>query len=197
MSPEEIDGALAGERTAMDALVRRLRPVIQSAVAFALLPLAKQHGRDPRQELLDLVQDVLVSLLADEGKILRRWDPARGSSLESFVRLIARRHVAAVVRSRRRSPYTHEPASGETLDLHPNGASDLDRQVEVRRRLDHLLDELQHRLDERGLMLFEMLYVNQCPVEDACAATGMTRDAVYAWRSRLRRQLGQLTKDDA
>jgi DNA-directed RNA polymerase specialized sigma24 family protein len=114
---EDIDRALAGDHKAMDALVRKLRPVIQAEVGFALLPLSRSQGRDARHETLDLVQDVLMSLLADDAKQLRRWDPARGSSLEGFVRLIARRHVAGVVRSKT----SGRPRAASSLDA--KGAS--------------------------------------------------------------------------
>jgi len=33
--------------------------------------------------------------------------------------------------------------------------------------------------------LFYMLLVDEQPVEEICAKTAMTRDAVYAWKSRL------------
>jgi RNA polymerase sigma factor (sigma-70 family) len=189
VEPKDIDRALAGDRKAVDALVRTLRPVIQAEVGFALLPICRSQGRDVRQDTLDLVQGVLMSLLADDGKQLRRWDPARGRSLESFVRLIARRHVAGVVRSKRRSPYAELPWPDETLDLQPGGGPDLEHRIEARERLDRMLDHVRERLDERGLLLFELLYVEERSIEEACEATGMTRDAVYAWRSRLKRQL--------
>lgn len=189
MEPEDIDRALAGDRESVDALVRALRPVIQTEVGFAMLPLSRSQGRDARQETLDLVQDVLMSLWADDGKLLRRWDPARGSSLESFVRLIARRHVAGVVRSKRRNPYAEHPWPAETLDQQPSGGPELEHRIEARDRLDHMLDHVRQRLDERGLLLFELLYVEERSIEDACEVTGMTRDAVYAWRFRLKRQL--------
>jgi RNA polymerase sigma-70 factor (ECF subfamily) len=35
--------------------------------------------------------------------------------------------------------------------------------------------------------LFELLYVEEHTVEEVCAATRLSPDAVYAWRSRLRR----------
>jgi RNA polymerase sigma factor (sigma-70 family) len=189
VEPQDIERALAGHRETVDALVKALRPVIQAEVGFALLPVCRSQGRDSRQEALDLVQDVLMSLWADDGKLLRRWDPARGRSLESFVRLIARRHVAGVVRSKRRNPYAEQPLPGETLDRQPGGGPGLEHHLEARDRLDQLLDHVRQRLDARGLLLFELLYVEERSVEDACEATGMTRDAVYAWRSRLKRQL--------
>jgi RNA polymerase sigma factor (sigma-70 family) len=178
----------------MDALVRKLRPVIQAEAAFTLLPLSRNQRRDPRQEVLDLVQDVLLSLLRDHAKIIRSWDPARGRSLESFIRLVTRCHVAAVIRSKRRNPYTEHPLPAATLDRQHEDGPELERRIEARDRLDQMLEHVTQRLDERGLLLFELLYVEERSIEDACAVTGMTRDAVYAWRSRLKRQLEGLPR---
>jgi RNA polymerase sigma-70 factor (ECF subfamily) len=35
--------------------------------------------------------------------------------------------------------------------------------------------------------LFNLLYVEERPVADVVAAAGLSEDAVYAWRSRLRK----------
>jgi len=37
------------------------------------------------------------------------------------------------------------------------------------------------------------LIIDQEPVETLCAATGMTREALYQWRSRLLRQVRELS----
>src|SRR5690606_15884599 len=50
-----------------------------------------------------------------------------------------------------------------------------------------LLDRLGARLDERGWRLFAMLFLEERSVEEVMDAVDMTRDAVYAWRLRLRK----------
>jgi RNA polymerase sigma factor (sigma-70 family) len=191
--PDDIDRALGGDRRAMQTLVKELRPAIQAAVGSALYRATAGEHRDPRQEVLDMVQDVFASLLAHDGKTLRAWDPARGGSLSTFVGLVARRRVAGVLLSRRRSPYTEPPAS-DVIELRPSDATGIEPWVESREQLDEIYDELQQRLGDRGLRLFEMLYVQELSVEEAMEITGMTRDAIYAWRSRVKKKLLELQR---
>jgi RNA polymerase sigma-70 factor (ECF subfamily) len=51
--------------------------------------------------------------------------------------------------------------------------------------LEVLLDRLREELSPLGQSLFEMLFIHQRSVPEVCERTGMSRDAVYAWQSRL------------
>jgi RNA polymerase sigma-70 factor (ECF subfamily) len=194
--PEQVAQALDGDRRALQVLVERLMPVVQAEVGYALLQRARIENRDPRQEVRDMVQDVFVQLLARQGRVLRSWDPARGSTLDSFTRLVARRHVAAVLRSGRRNPWTDKPVAVDELELQQLGAGSSEgsaaRRAESAEQLEQLLGQLGERLDERGMLLFRMLYVEENSVEEVMAETDMTRDAVYAWRSRFRKLVASL-----
>jgi DNA-directed RNA polymerase specialized sigma24 family protein len=95
--------ALTGDPTALTELVAVLTPVIQARVARTLL--ARRHrlacGRDVRQEVEDLSQDVFLTLFSRDSRVLRDWQPERGLSLESFVGLVAERQVLSFLRSGR------------------------------------------------------------------------------------------------
>lgn len=197
MSPQDVARALEGDRHAMQALVSRLMPVVQTEVGFALLRGARVESRDPRQEIRDFVQEVFVSLLAKDGRTLRAWDPERGRSLDSYVRLVARRQVAAILRSGKRSPWADKPVAGDELEQaipETHGDTSAATKLESVDELDRVLDGLRARLDERGMLIFEMLYVEERSVEEVMAATEMTRDAVYAWRSRFRKLVAKLAE---
>jgi len=197
LSPQDVARALEGDRPAMQALVGRLLPVIQAEVGYALLRGARVEGRDPRQEVRDFVQEVFVQLLSKDGKTLRAWDPERGRSLDSYVRLVARRQVAAILRSGRKSPWADKPVAGDELDrsLPDLGAGAATAaKLESVEELDRVLDGLRQRLDERGMLVFRMLYIEERSVEEVMAATAMTRDAVYAWRSRFRKIVATLAQ---
>lgn len=180
----------------MRALVDRLLPVIQAEVGFALLRGARIEGRDPRQEVRDFSQEVFVHLLSQGGKTLRSWDPERGRNLDSFVRLVARRQVAAILRSGRRNPWSDKPTADEDLERGMEAQTSHGARLESRERLDRLLGWLHERLDDRGMLLFQMLYVEERGVDEVMAATGMTRDAVYAWRSRFRKLVAKLAAEE-
>jgi len=56
-----------------------------------------------------------------------------------------------------------------------------------REQLHRLLERLRLELSPRGWQMFELLFVRELSVAEAVAASGLSADAVYAWRSRLRR----------
>lgn len=124
-------------------------------------------------------------LLANDGAVLRRWDPARGLGFVGFVRFVGRRHIidrlrsrGANIRERSEPPDVLEGFAGASPPPEP--------QVAARRRLDRFLTELRQRVDTRSMVLFDLVYLRDLPVEEVCASVGMTRDAVYAWRSRFK-----------
>ncbi|MCC6554074.1 MAG: sigma-70 family RNA polymerase sigma factor [Polyangiaceae bacterium] len=173
----------------MRRLVHALRPVIQARVARALLRHRRAaRGRDLRQEIEDVVQQVFANLFADGGRALRQWDPQRGLGLLGYVGMLAERDVASILRSRRRSPWTEDPTLQEDLD---GGRADADPgpedEVASREVLSAVVASLRERLSDKGLALFELLVVEGLPVEQVCEAMRMTPEAVYAWRSRLAR----------
>jgi len=184
-APRLLEQALAGDRAAQRALLGHLAPVIQARVARALYRRRVPAARDPRQELLDMTQEVFVSLLDDDARALRAWQPSRGLSLESFVGFLAERQVASILRTGRRSPWKEEPTEAAALD-ESAGAVPADTVASVSRDLlVRVLDRLREELTPRMLGLFYALWVDETPVETICEEMQMNRDAVYAARSRI------------
>jgi RNA polymerase sigma-70 factor (ECF subfamily) len=185
--------ALAGDRDAQARLVAVLTPVIQVRVARTLLARRSSLGaaRNVRQEVEDLTQEIFLSLFARDGRVLRSWEAERGLSLENFVGLVSERHVVSFLRSGKRNPWKEEPMAAEDLD----GAS-LDRGPEEvtasREQLRLLLERMRERLSPLGRHLFELLFVQERSLTETMARSGLSADAVYAWRSRLRRLAQEL-----
>jgi RNA polymerase sigma factor (sigma-70 family) len=181
--------ALTGDPTALTELVAVLTPVIQARVARTLL--ARRHrlagGRDVRQEVEDLCQDVFLTLLSRDAHVLRSWQTERGLSLESFVGLVAERRVLSFLRSGRRNPWKEDPSfTAEELETEApeSGPEEI---AAGREHLSLLLDRLREELSPLGRRLFELLFVQELSQTEVQAASGLSADAVYAWRSRLRR----------
>ncbi|MEZ4221998.1 MAG: hypothetical protein R3B13_13780 [Polyangiaceae bacterium] len=188
----ELERALHGDRAALRVLVDELTPVIQARVARVLLRSAAAHqaGRSIRQEVEDMTQEVFVSLLDEDGRALRSWTPERGASLKNFVGLLAERQAISILRSGRRSPWPRELP--ETSNEDAPSPLRLEHAIESRELLGRLLERLQLALSPRGLDIFNRLYVHEESVESVMQDCDLSADAVYAWRSRLRKLVREL-----
>lgn len=190
---ELIRQALAGVPECVRRLVDRLSPVIAKRVA-ATLWQRRQKDNVP-QETADMVQEVFVSLFQADGKALRAWDPARGMSLESFVGLLAQHQVISLLRSGRISAWREEPTESERMDAFSAGTRPPEAIVASRETLRKLLDRVGESLSPRGLELFQRLIIDEEPIDTLGQQVGMTRDALYQWKSRLLRLVRTLSSE--
>jgi DNA-directed RNA polymerase specialized sigma24 family protein len=196
-TPEQIrahvERALAGDKEAMRTLVLAIAPVIQVRIARALMRRHHQaKGRDLRQELEDFMQEVFASLLANDGRALRSWDSTRGLTFLSFVGFIADREVGMIMRTGKRSPWTEDPTMDETLIRLRGTTESHETHVATRELLEQLAERLRETLSPQGRHYFQLLYVEARPVQALSKETGVSLDALYAWRSRLGKVLRQL-----
>lgn len=183
---ELVAAAVGGQRAAVARLVARLTPVIQARVARCVLRYKPRSGQ-VRQDVDDLAQDVFLRLFEDGGKVLSSWDPARGLSLENFAGLVAERLAISSLRTGKRNPWREDEADEEALAALPSAEVGPAEQVASGDFLGRLHERLRETLTPLGMQLFNLLYVEERTVEEVCAATQLSADAVYAWRSRLRR----------
>jgi RNA polymerase sigma factor (sigma-70 family) len=190
-----VEGALAGEWRAQERLVAVLTPVIKARVARTLLsrPWALA-GRDIHQEAGDLTQEAFLSLFENDGRVLRSWDAELGLSLENFVGLVAVCDTLSFLRSGRRNPWREELATDDQLDGRID-EPDPEKLAAVREELRLLRDGLHDSLSPLGWRLFLLLFVQELSVQEVMAATGLSDDAVYAWRSRLRRLAREVKRE--
>lgn len=180
--------ALAGDQAALSRLVATLTPVMQARVARTLLARRSRLSahRNVRQEVEDLTQEIFLSLFAKGGRVLRGWEDGRGLSLENFVGLVSERHVVSFLRSARRNPWKEEPVSPGVLEAATRDPGP-EEATASREQLHLLLERLRENLSPLGRHVFELLFVQELSVPETMATSGLSADAVYAWRSRLRR----------
>jgi len=177
--------ALAGNPAAVRAVIAAFTPIIQARAVRALSRRGRQAGRDPRQELGDLVQEVLLQLFRDDGRVLRSWQPERGLSLLNFVGLVAEREVARIARSGRRSPWALDPTEDAELEAAVGTEDSAERSVGSRDLFDQVCERLEEELHPKALELFRLLVIDEIPVPTVCETMGLSADQVYNWRSRL------------
>src|SRR5215210_6268847 len=148
---DEVRSALAGDEPALTRLVRTLTPVIQSRVARGLLlrRTGTAAGRNIRQEVEDLAQEIFLVLFADGGKVLRSWQPERGLSLVNFVGLVAERQTASILRNGKRSPWKEDPTLPEDFTQAAPERSQ-EEVIVSREQCKLLLDRLTEELSPLG-----------------------------------------------
>ncbi len=196
MTPARIALACDGDDEQLEALVDALLPAIRLEVTYSLRRRARIRGRDAAQDVDDFVQDVMVHLLSDGGRRLRSWEPERGRSLRSFVRLLTRHRLSRVLEGYRGNPW--EGGAAEEPDLVDRQATESEQAFDralSRQQLQRLMQRLRARFNERSLQLFELIYVEQRSVPEVCEAMSMTRAAVDQWNVRLRQLVRRLAAE--
>jgi RNA polymerase sigma-70 factor (ECF subfamily) len=182
-----IDRVVAGDPAAAGALVHHLAPVVRRRIA-GVLARRSRRGRSFAPDLDDLVQDTWVALFDRGARALRAWDPARGLDLGGFVGLFAARTAAMRLRTRKTNPWTEDPTTADLLAELGGTAGGVAASLEAR----CLLAQIRARLGAQGRRYFQLLFIDDESVEAAAAAAGTSRDALYAWRSRLTRLAHEL-----
>lgn len=194
---ELVRRALSGDPAATRRLVVAVLPVVQARVTRVLARRRNKSGRDVRQEVEDLAQEVFAALFDEDGRALRAWDASRGLSLANFCGLVAEREAASILRSGRRSPWSADPTDTDDLERDLAPEPDFEARLATREQLEQLVDRVREALSPRGLEMFERLVVREESVEAVCAATKMSPDAVYAWRSRIGKLVRALAREIA
>lgn len=178
-----IQQALVGDARSVRELVDMLSPVISKRVTATLWQRTRR--RNVVQEVADMSQDVFVSLFQSDGKALRAWDPARGMSLDRFVGMLAQHQVISILRNGRTSPWREEPMELADLDEHIGSPTTPEAITTSRQDLRALLDRLREKLSPRGMELFQRVIIDEEPLASLMETTGLGRDAIYQWKSRL------------
>lgn len=173
---------VAGDLRDLDELPRLLIPVLQPIIGHYLYRYrAGLAGRDPRSEVEDVVQDVLVALFKDNGAKLATWDESRGSP-ETFLRKVASSMTITHVRRRREelSPTSSAPDPGEDDGEH--------RMLSVD-ELNYLLGHLREVLTDMEQMAFDLWYVEELSAKEVATALGTSAEAVNSMRYRIGKKI--------
>jgi RNA polymerase sigma factor (sigma-70 family) len=182
--------ALDGHPPSVRSLVDLLSPLIAKRVAVTLWQ--RSRTRDVSQDVNDLVQDIFLALFQSDGKALRTWDPGRGMSLERFVGMLAQHQVITFLRNGRTSLWRDEPHEDGQLEKLGDSATTPKADAMSRENLYLLLDRIPDDLSPRGLELFQRIVLDEEPLETLMSRTGISREVLYQWKSRIFRKLRDL-----
>ena len=181
---DDIGPLLDGDRRAVSAFVRVMTPIVQARAAKAMRGFAVEGSR-ARQELEDMVQDTFLAIFANDSKLLRGWDPDRGLSFQNFVGLIAYRLALSKLRTQKSNPFNADPTMDEELEQGQEPEPAFDTALAQRDLMVKVVARVRAKLSPLGLSLFTALIIEEREIEDVMMEESMSRDALYAWRSRL------------
>lgn len=193
-TPEQVRAALSGDAKTMARLVAVLTPVIQARAARVLCRSGATTRDAVRQEVEDLVQTIFVALFSSDGRVLRSWDPEKGSQLRSFVALVAEREAVSILRTRKRNPFTEAPTDADAIER-AQPTADAHRVLLTRNMMEEVARRMRGALSEQGYEIFELLFCRERNADSIAELLGLTMDAIYAWRSRIRKTAQAIAAD--
>jgi RNA polymerase sigma factor (sigma-70 family) len=162
----QIVAALAGDPRAQRELTDLLDPIIRKAVACACAGRHRPCDQD------DIVQNVWLRLLRDDGRGLRAFDPERGSAA-AYLKSIAR-HVAADARIKRKD----EIMEVEVIDARPAPQPDVETRMVARDRAEKIREMVKARLPARTQSVFVLVSAEEAP-KDIAATLGIKSQVVH------------------
>ncbi|MBV1861631.1 MAG: sigma-70 family RNA polymerase sigma factor [Nannocystaceae bacterium] len=186
-TPASVGRAFAGGSPRADALARALLVLLPPLAARELIPWSGHYRRSPASLGEDIVQDVMLKLFAEGGRVLRAWDPERGLSLRGFLRRVVRFHVLQLFRSSAKNPW-RDRLTESHLEVADEDSDAILHQLWLWEVRDLLLAEES----DHGRALYIGLFVEHRSAEDVGEQHNMSRDAVYQWRSRFKRRASRL-----
>lgn len=186
-----VDRACAKDAAAVAALIEALRPVVRSRVARAL---ARYRRRAFAHDIDDLSQETFAALFVDDCRALRAWDPGRGLVFLRFVGFLAERVAGMMLRARKRDPRAEVPTEADAIARLYDTPGTV-AHLEARDELRHLLVQARRRLSATGWNYLQWLILENCPVGVIAQHTGASPDAIYTWRTRIKRVLVEIRRD--
>jgi RNA polymerase sigma factor (sigma-70 family) len=174
-----VHAAVGGDGRAAKALIERLLPVVRTR-ALANRARCRAFHVDPH----DLVQEVLALLFEDHGAALLKWDPthAHATPLEGWVNVIAD-HKTRTVLKKKRVPVDDDAGVEDTAAESGRGA---ERRLLSKDELGAVVREaVASGRDPDGEALFQLVYVEEVPLEQVSLALGKSRDAIDQWKHRF------------
>lgn len=181
------------DREAVRLVVRSLTPIIRFRATRSLVRARGKGGSAAtlRDEVDDVTQDVFVRLLADGGRRLLAWSPERGSA-SAFFGVLAQRLVINALQARRNRPWRESEARDGDLDVFAGAEHAPDTLAASREELRALGERLMAGLSERDQTLFGLIYITQADDAAIRGQMGLSRDALYQCRRRLKQRVRAL-----
>lgn len=186
--------AVAGDRLSIKELIKRLTPTIQISTAQTLSQFTSNtEATHSHAEIADYCQEIFMHLFENDCKVLRSWDPEKGMKLKSFISLITKRRVISSLRGHKTTNFLDEKIINEKINT-------LKTPDEQNRFIDynfllHVIHAIKETISEQGYEIFVLLFLYEQSVDEISEATGLTKNSIYVWKNRIRKQAKDITAE--
>jgi RNA polymerase sigma factor (sigma-70 family) len=178
-----LSGVLGGNAAASDSFFRRYNWTIEMSVRAVLQRSRRQISED---DVSDMVGEIWVSLLEDDKRPLRRYDPARDIRVSTWIGLLARNKTIDRLRTTHDVTVSIEEATEaqEAPSLKPLPPEEIE-EWETRRLAARALSQLS---EEDGAFMEAWYLEGQTP-EVLARRLGISVGATYSRRFKIQQKL--------
>lgn len=177
---ELLNGCISGDKKRWAIFVERYNKLIYHTIYKTLRVNAIATNPD---DINDLFQDIFTSFCANNCKKLRMFDPHKGVSLASWLRMITVRTTIDHLRKMR--PVT--PL--DELPVEP--AESGDQEALVDEESLKMLREVVEQLPAGDKLLIELAYLRELPAEEVARLLHISLTALYTRKNRI---IGKMRK---
>lgn len=181
-----LESVLHGSAVAWESFQHQYEALVRACVRKALLRFHAEHNQD---DVEDLVADTWYLLLKDDKKKLRRFDPARGVRVSSWIGLVTTNHVIDVLRRRRNHQSLDEipdiDARTSSHEQTPQQILEARQEVSVASRALALLNS-----SDRDFLL--ACYRDERQPAELADQLGVSINTVYSRKFKIRAKLTRI-----
>jgi RNA polymerase sigma factor (sigma-70 family) len=164
-----------------------------SGMSHSVLPILRARARRAMArasacvDVDDLVHEIWIELFADDARRLSAYDPGRGRSLAAWVRLVADRELATLLRRARAQKRGNAAATIPVTDDLPAPTPDVEAWMIATDLATRLTAHLERSLSAPGRRVFECTLAGDRSCSEIAVQLGVSVQVVYNWQHRIRR----------
>jgi RNA polymerase sigma factor (sigma-70 family) len=178
-----LQGCIAGDKQSWDVFVKHFSRLIYHSIYKTLRVHDKQT---PPDDINDLFQDIFTAFCTDRCKKLRVFDPEKGLTLSSWIRMIAVRMTIDHIRKRR------DTASLDDIPIAPSQVGDQESLID--RESQENLQALLEELPAKDKLLIELAIMRELPPEEVARMLHISVGAFYTRKNRIIERLKNLIR---
>jgi RNA polymerase sigma-70 factor, ECF subfamily len=180
-----LNAVLEGDRVAGHSFVQRYTFTIESCVRSVF---HRRRLSVTEDDVRDMVSDIWVSLLEDDKKPLRRFDPARDIRVATWISLLARNKIIDRLRTTHECTVSLRDMTGvlEAPATAPLPAEELEE-----RECQALANQALQDLRPKERRFLEAWYVKKSTPEEIARELNISVATVYSRRCKLQQKLSR------